>query len=151
MDFETIEDKIIETLKQGIPELKTIETYAGQLEAEIEKLPVRFPACYVVYGGSGFDFIDGPNHQETTEFSIIVCARNLRGSEAARKGGATPGEYGVYDLIKGVLDTLTNKKFGLDMERLKPLRTSLILMTKTIAVYGIDFQTSFDKTYEEVL
>ncbi|MBI4822664.1 MAG: DUF1834 family protein [Nitrospirae bacterium] len=142
MDFEQIEDKLIETLK-SIPYLKTVETYAGQLEAEIESLPIRFPACYVVYGGSNFDWLDGPNHQETVDFTVLVAGKNLRGSSSLRKDSG-----GAYDLINDVTATLTNKNFDLDIERLKPMKVALVFISKTVAVYGIDFQTSFDGTYD---
>jgi|Deesub1362A_J573_1020465.scaffolds.fasta_scaffold00740_18 phage gp37-like protein len=148
MNFEYIEDSIIDALKTAMPYLRTVETYAGQLEDEIERLPVRFPAAYVVYGGSSFNWIDGPNHQETVEFSVLVAAKNLRGNRAVRKGGSAPDDRGAYDLINDVLAALTNKTFGLEIERLKPLRVSLVFISRVIAVYGIDFQTSFDRTHE---
>ena len=55
MDFEQIENKIVEQLKAGITYAKTIETYAGQLETNINELPIQFPAIYTVYAGSQFD------------------------------------------------------------------------------------------------
>jgi len=147
MDFEQIEDKIITELKAQIAYLRTVETYAGQIESELASMTGRFPACYVVYGGSSFDWVDGPNHQETVEFSVLVCAKNLRGNEELRKGGPVAAEYGAYDLVKAVLASLTNKDFGLDMEFLTPQKASLVFISRTVAVYGIDFKTAFDKTY----
>ncbi len=143
MDFENIEDKIIETLRAEVGYLRTVETYAGQLEGEIEKLVVRFPAAFVVYGGSRLEWVDGPNHRENAEFSVLVAARNLRGGSAARKG-----ERGAYALVKAVLAALVNKDFGLGMERLTPSRVSLVFVSNTVTVYGLDFQTGFDTTYE---
>jgi phage gp37-like protein len=143
MNFETIEDKIIEKLKAGLPHLKTCETYAGQMEGEIERMPVRFPAVYVVYGGSTFEEIDGPNHREIVGFSIMACAKDLRGNEAIRKE-----EGGAYGLVNDVLEKLTNENFGLDIEKLRPVKVSLVFISKIMAVYGIDFQTGFDKEFE---
>lgn len=146
MDFEQIEDRIIETLRTEVSSLRTVETYAGQLEEEIAKLPVRFPAAFVLYGGSTFGRVDGPTLQETVEFSVMVAAKNLRGGEEARKGGGA--EYGAYGLVKDVLGALANEDFGLDMERLRPLRVSPVFIGKTMGVYGIDFQGSFDSVHE---
>lgn len=143
MDFEQIEDSIIAALKTEIPYLRTVETYAGQLEDELEKLPLRFPAVFVVYSGSELNWIDGPNHEEKVGFSVLVAFKDLRSSESVRKA-----EYGAYQMIKDVLSALTNRTFNLNMEKLRPVRVSLIHMGKTIALYSIDFQTSFDKTYE---
>jgi phage gp37-like protein len=143
MDFEQIEDAIINGLKSGVSYLRTVETYAGQLEGDIGKLTIRFPAALVAYGGSGFKRVDGPNHQESVDFSVLVAAKDLRGSEEAKKKS-----QGAYDLVKDVLAALTNRSFGLDIERLRPVRVSLVYIGRGVAVYGMDFQTSFDATYQ---
>jgi phage gp37-like protein len=148
MDFEQIEDSIMDALKKDLPYLKSVETYAGQIEAEIEKLPLRSPAAYVVYGGSDLGWVDGPNYHEKVTFNVLLVTKDLRGNKAARKGGSAPGDIGAYQLIKGVLDTLTNRNFDLDIERLQPVRVSLVFMGRTTAVYGIGFQTGFDNTYQ---
>src|SRR4030067_3517742 len=138
MTFEDIEDKIITELKTQLTYVKTIETYAGQLEQEIEKLPIIFPALFVAYAGSNYEWVDGPNHNETCEFSILAAAKNLRGQASARKD-----DYGCYQMITDVLAKLTNNKFGLEIEKLKPLRVTLVFISKSVAIYGIDFQTNF--------
>jgi phage gp37-like protein len=142
MDFEQVEDKIIETLHKEVSYVKTVETYAGQLEADIKTLPVTFPAVFVVYGGSTFARVDGPNHQETVDFSVLVAAKGVSNK------GMRKDDKGVYEMIKAVLTALTNEDFGLDMEKLRPLRVTPVLITKTMAVYGLDFRTSFDTTYQ---
>ncbi len=143
MDFEQIEDAIINEVRTRVPYLRTVETYAGQLEDDISKLPVRFPAVFIAYGGSDFSWLDGPSYQEKATFSALLCAKSLRGQEAARKE-----PQGAYSLIRDVLAALTNRDFGLGIERLSPTRASLVFVSGTLAVYGIDFQTSFDSTYE---
>ena len=141
MIFEEIEDAITAKLKtvQGI---KTVETYAGQLEDEIERLPVRFPAVYIVYGGSAFEAIDGPNYRENVEFNILVCGKNLRGQADSRKS-----ELGAYKILTNVLEALVNEDFDIEIEQLCPVSVKLVAVTKGIAIYGIDFKTGFDKTY----
>lgn len=142
MDFEQVEGKIIAELKLKVTYLRTVETYAGQLEGDIKNLPVKFPAAFVVYGGSEFKPVDGPNHREQAEFTVIVCAKNLRGGEKARKDA-----HGAYAMVKDVLAALTNRDFGLDLERLRPVRAALVFAGVGIAVYGVDFQTGFDTAF----
>lgn len=141
MDFEQIEDKIITEIKNTLSGVKTVETYAGQLDGEIEKMPIIYPAVFVAYGGSKLDWIDNQNFNETCTFTIFAAAKNLKGNEAARKS------EGCYKMIKDILTTLTNKNLGLDIEKLVPQQVSFIFVSKVIAVYGIDFQTNFDNTY----
>lgn len=140
MTFRQIEDKLVETLRAG-GAFKSVETYAGQLDGEIEKLPLRYPAAFVVYGGSEFGLVD-----ETIAFSVIVAAKNLRGNEAARKG--TTGEQGAYQLIIDVLDALANQNLGLDIKRLLPLKSSPVGTSGPVSAYKMDFQTGFIRASE---
>lgn len=138
-----IEDAIISAIKNNIPAIKTVETWAGQIEDEIGKLPVTLPAAYVAYGGSAFSPVDGPSHRERAEFTVIVAARNMRGGEAARKDAG-----GAYELIQSVLEALSNEDFGYaGIERMAPVRVSLIRSSRAMAVYGIGFRTAFDTQY----
>jgi phage gp37-like protein len=141
--FEDIEDALLTALRESIPYLRTVKTYAGELEADIEKLSIPFPAAFVVYGGSDFDLIDGPGHQESATFSVLAAARSLRSGERARKQ-----DHGAYDIITEVKAALTNRRLGLDMEKLRPLRTYLVYTGRTVVVYGTDFGTSFDSAYQ---
>lgn len=142
MDFETIEDSIVAELKAQVAYLKTVETYAGQLEEDIDTLPLRFPAAYVAYGGSDFSpgAVGGPDHQETCTLSVFVCARNMKGQKAARKE-----TQGAYDIVTDVLGALANKTFGLDIWPLAPVRTTLLHAGRETAVYAVDFRTSFER------
>lgn len=143
MEFEQIEDRIIEELKKRVSYLETVETYAGQLQGEIASLPVKLPAAFVIYGGSEFEPVDGPNHREQPTFSVALCASNLRGRAEGRKD-----DKGAYDLVKDALRALTNKDFGLDIERLRPVRVQLLIANETMTMYGIDLMAGFDTTYE---
>jgi len=142
MTTEDIEDKIITEIKTQMTYVKTVETYAGQLEGKIEELPIQYPAVYVAYAGSSFEWVDGPNYNEICEFSVMVCVKNLKSQEAMRKA-----TNGAYDLIEAVKANLINKTFGLAMEKLKILRVSLIGITKSVSIYGVDFQANFDTTF----
>ncbi len=142
MNFEDVEDKVLDELKGQITYAKTIGTYAGQLAEDIEEALGIFPAIFIVYAGSDLEWVDGPNYNEKCIFTVFVAAKNLRGQVTTRKG-----DHGCYEMIKDVLATLTNKTFGLEMERLTPLKVENIYISKTMAAYGIDFQTKFDTTY----
>lgn len=146
MTFEDIEDWIIGKLRTEIPHLKTVKTYAGELEREMEGLPAGFPAAFVVYEGSEFEPVDGPTHSERARFTVLLCTKGLRGQEDLRKGGS--GEYGgAYRLIENALSALTNQSLGPEMERLGPAGVHLVFISGTTAIYGVNFQTSFDKNY----
>lgn len=142
MDFEQIEDKTIERIKAQMAYIRTCETYAGQLEGEIESLVINYPAIFISYGGSVIDWIDVINVNEVAELNLLVCAKNLRGQAAARKDA-----YGCYQMIVDTLAALTNQTFGLAIEKLKPIKIEPVFFSKTIFVYGIKFQTNFDNTY----
>jgi phage gp37-like protein len=142
MDFTDIEDAVKGQIRACLPYVKTVETYAGQLSVEVSRLTRAFPAVFVAYGGSSFDRIDGRSFSETPEFSVMVAARDLRGRDGPRRG-----EYGCYRMITDVLSAVTNQVFGLAILPMKPVRVSLIALSKTTAAYDIGFQTSFDALY----
>jgi phage gp37-like protein len=142
MDFETIEDAIIAELKAQVAYLKTVETYAGQIDRELDGLPVRFPAAYVSFGGSGFSpgDVGASGHREAVDFSVLVCARHLGGQDKARKETG-----GAYDVVKDVLAALANKNLGLDIEPIMPVRASLLFAGRETAVYEVEFSTEFQR------
>jgi phage gp37-like protein len=148
MDFETIEDKMTGTLKAVVPYLRTVKTYAGQTEIDVEKLTVRFPAAFVIYRGSSFEWVEGQNHKETVVFRVLVAARNLKADEATRKGSDAPGDVGAYRMINDVLAALANTDFGLDIDMMRPLNTSLVIARSGVSVYQVDFQTGFHNAFD---
>jgi hypothetical protein len=143
MTFDTLEIDILNQLKAGLPYLLSVEGYAGQLESDIEKLPIPFPAAFVAYGGSSFEWVDGEIQNETCEFTILAAAKNLRSRGSARTDPGT----GAYKMINDILATLANRAFNEDMERLQPKRVDLIYVSKTAAIYGIVFQANFDRSF----
>ncbi len=144
MDFTDIEDAIKTTIRNSLPYVRTVETYAGQLEGEIGERAAPFPAVFVTYGGSELDFIDGRSMSDAPRFSVIVVTKDVRGGRDLRKG-----TYGCYRMVRDVLSALTNRRLGLAaMEPMRPVRVSLIFISKTVAAYGVDFRTSYDTSYE---
>lgn len=143
MDFEVIEDAIKTAIRADMAYVGTVETYAGLLEGEIKELAMPFPAVFVSYRGSAFKWVDGRSFNDAAEFSVIVAAKDLRGSEDLRKG-----RHGCYRMIKDVLTSVANQRFGLAaIEPLKPVKVSLIFNSKTTAAYAIYFHTNFDTDF----
>jgi len=140
MDFTDIEERIKERIRTSMPYLKLVATYAGELGEDLQKLPVPFPAVFVIYGGSAYGRVDGRSFSDGPTFSVIVAAKDLGGPEKLRQG-----EYGCYRMIRDVLDVLANETFGLDIWPMQPVRTSLIAVSKSMAAYGVDFKTSYDR------
>ncbi len=147
MTFSDIESAII-TAIEGLTYLKNVETYAGQLDKEIGELPKGFPAAYVAFQGSQYQWVDGENWQELPTFKVLICARSYRVISGVNEDVRENPDTGAYKVITDVLTTLTNATFGLDIYKLRPVKSELILMTKTTAIYGIDFTTMFDTAYQ---
>ena len=137
MDFESVERALVLELKK-LSGLGSVEPYAGQLEAEVEGMALRFPAAFVLYGGSAFRELDGLNHEEEALFSVLVAARARRG---------TGQKAGAYAALKAVLGALANNALGLPMERLTPVRSSLLSATGGIVIYALEFKTSYDREF----
>jgi len=147
MNFEDIEDAIIARIQEQLTYLKTVETYAGQLEADIEGIPVRYPAAFVTYGGSDMTGVDtSPLYAEKPRFGVLCCASNVRGITEAVKGDDA-GTKGAYDIVNDVLKALVNRKLGLDMEKLRPVKCDRVYVGESVAVYAIEVETDFDTDY----
>lgn len=142
MDFTDIETAIKGRITTQLTYAKLVETYAGQLEADMDKLPTSFPAVFVAYRDSTLTWVDGRSFNDTPVFSVIVASRDLRGPKDLRAG-----EYGCYRMIKDVLAAISNETFGLSMLPMAPVKVSLIFISRTMAAYGIDFQTNFDTSF----
>lgn len=140
-DFEQVEDAIIAQLKKEMNYLKTVKTYAGELEeSDVRKMVTDFPAAFVIYRGGPETWIDGRTFNEKPTFAVLFASKHVGGQEKVRKDKVK----GCYRLLKDGKTALTNKTFGIDMERLAPVRKYLVFTSKIFAVYGIDFETNFD-------
>jgi phage gp37-like protein len=148
LTFNEIEDGIKEKLRVGMPYLKTLKTYGGELAEDIRRLPALFPAAYINYGGSEFEIVDGLAHQETATFNILLCGRNLRDEQSGRKGDGRDSEKGAYRMLEDALISLVNQKITGDMLRLTPVAIQMLMHDKGLVIYGLSIKTSFDKDYE---
>lgn len=144
MDFEQPEDATITALATGLTYLgQPPETYGGQLEGDIESLPINYPAVFTIFDGAQLGWVDGKNWNEGDTFTVLCCAGDVRGNNALRKDAVT----GCYRMIKDVLKTLSGKNFELDIYPLQPISIYPVMIHKAVAVYGVKFKTNFDSTY----
>ena len=80
MIFDDIENAIIEEVKTGMTDVKTVESYAGQMELadDIEKLPITFPAVFVSLVEMPLDRLDNIAFNEQPEFALLLCYKDAR-------------------------------------------------------------------------
>lgn len=105
-DIKDIEDGFLAALGQLVTAgaVRTLESYGGQLDEErLEKETLRWPAVYVIWGGSE---AKETNRMDALQarVSVIFCDRSLRGEAAARRGAAeTSGLYSIMGQARGLL------------------------------------------------
>lgn len=115
---------------------KTIESYAGQLEDDIKKMVMSFPAIFVMFSGSEAKMLTNLKYERTLDFTLFVASKNLRGNIAARKD-----KYGTYQMLDDLRELLVGNRLSLEIEPLSLLREETILNTKEFSVYASDFRT----------
>lgn len=142
--IETIEDAIITQLETLIEDedftVKIIKTYQGELESsDIERISTFFPAIYIVYGGSYYED-HGSRRVEFMTFHLLVCDKNLRAEEEARRGGdQNPGTYTMLDFVR---ESLYGQQLGLQIYPLKLISQTSIWFGNGISVYGAQYETA---------
>ncbi|TAN40793.1 MAG: DUF1834 family protein [Nitrospirae bacterium] len=139
-DIKTIEDAILAALKAEplLTSAKTIDTYHGEIEDFIQQIPqltIPLPAVLVHYTGSVYEAVSIEEYDETPTFTLILIAQDRRGKAKLRTG--------IYDLLTACKSILRGNNLGLQIGKLKPVRTYIITTTKTISAYGFDLSTYF--------
>lgn len=104
---------------QASPELnwinKTQIQSVGQRSVDFssEQIILTPPGIVVAYSGGGYDGrgreITGTRYAVREFFSVMCVAENLRGAEAARRGG-TQNEKGAYAMLEDLKTALAGKK-----------------------------------------
>ncbi|WP_027714902.1 phage protein Gp37 [Desulfuromonas sp. TF] len=136
--FDEIEDGLIAAIREGIPGLKTVESYAGQLEQEIKSLPARCPAVYVMFSGFGTSLDEYGAKTFKPRFTVLAATKDLRGQKEARtKTG------GAYDLIKSLLTLLEDETLELEIEPLSVESCAQVFVSGSLTVYGLEVQTDY--------
>lgn len=133
-----IEDAMVAAIKAGLPDLKTVESYAGQLEGEIGTLTAKLPAVFVMYSGGTItrDAYGDATHVEN--FTTLVACRDLRGKKQSRtKDG------GAYDILNALEATLTDQDLGLEIDSLTGKSVDLVFVAGSLVVYAIEWSTGY--------
>lgn len=137
--IEAIEDAIIAHLRQTMPTLKSVESYADQFDAaELMKLKPKFPAAFVTYAGSGFTRDGYGSIEDAATFTVLFGASDRRGDKS-RKGAG-----GAVELSRAGLKLLRDQTLDLAITPLTPDRLRLVFDDKGMTIYGIDFATTFN-------
>ncbi len=109
-EIESLEDAFLNVLAplRASGAVRTLESYGGQLEEdEIAKVTARFPAAYVIWGGSEVLHLNKVDEIHV-RVSIFAADKNLRGEAAARRGASESS--GAYALLSGVRNLLHRTK-----------------------------------------
>lgn len=146
--IDVIEDAILAAIRNatGMDYLKTIATYGGELDDDLNNVVRSFPAIWVVFGGSGKPVKLGVEKWKTpATFVTMVATRNIRNEDAARKGGAV--EIGTYEMIKHVKTLMLGQDFGLPIERFEPGAVRTLYNTKIrasgLSVFSLEWTTAY--------
>lgn len=155
-----IEDGIInriETAASATPglgyKLKKVASYGGEMDDELAKVVLSFPAVWVTFAGCGKS--KPMNTQKTkwitpATFVTMVGARNVRGERATRRGvkvGSQLIDVGAYQMLEDVSLLLSGSDLGLEILALSPgaIRTlyNTSLNNKAVAVFAREWHTGF--------
>lgn len=143
MDFETIEDRIIEALKNDVPALRAVTSGAlNRAGAPGEGKALRYPYACVSLKSLEFAPACGAAYEESAVFIVRVTAKSLRGSGTARRADA-----GAYRIIGDVLSSLANRNFGLGIVRLAPVSAHDKSKEEGEAVFDIELITAYRGDY----
>lgn len=146
-DIETIEDAIISAIEAiTAVSIRTVKTYQGQLdEKDIKELTAPLPAVYVVYGGSRFT-PHGDRKVENIIFDLLVCDKNLRSEEEARRGGT--GNPGTYAMLQAVRDAICGSQVGLaELSPLNIQSQTPVWFDGGVSIYDAAYTTSQTHLY----
>ena len=109
-EFEQLEDAALAALMplQTSTGVRTIESYAGQLEVDdLARITIRFPCIYVMADGL---INTRSNNIDDCRLSLILLVgdKNYRSNTAAARGDTTAP--GVYAMLKAVRVALHRRK-----------------------------------------
>ena len=143
-----IENGMVAAIKTatGMAYLKSMDSYAGQLDEDLNEVIRSYPAVWVAFAGSGKPAKTGGNTWKVpATFVVMVAARNVRDEKAARIG--TSNEVGAYKILKDVRALLLNQDLGLAIERFTPGAIKTLYNTKVggrgLAVFSQEWTTAF--------
>lgn len=139
-DFGSVKTLAIAALKAGVTSVKAVEPFAGQIEDAIEGRTARFPLLAVLFTGEDFEWLDGPSHHETNEYSVGIFVHSLR--------GAADLDEQSEQLVRDVKQRLVNVRLADNLEPVRPLLVRLVYANATTRVYAFDFSVALDQQYQ---
>lgn len=133
--------------------LHGVATYAGEFD-DLDSLAVAvrgFPAVWIVLAEMGKPERKAPDKWlAPCTFGVMVGARSVRNTEAARRGGAAGLEPGSYRLLQDMWDLFVGHDLGLAIDHFRPGKTLTIFQTRVksqgISVLGLELHTAFIRT-----
>ena len=135
--IKEIEDAILAALTDRLGSyVKTIESYQGQLEADLGEFAWRLPASLVMLKDTQVRKAAAHSYDLKLTFSIIVADRNLRGNQQGRLGNT-----GAYQMLEDVRLTLWDQDLGLEVNPFMLLREEALINNRQVAVFAADYQT----------
>lgn len=144
-------DKIATASSGATPALgytiKDCKSYGGELEGTVTTIAKRFPAALVMFKGIISALAVGDEAwRYSAGFIVIVGSKDRRNNKAARHGAA--GKVGSYQMTTDVLKLLVGSDLGLDIGEFEPGRIVALVNSKTVSVYSVEINTTFDIEYQ---
>ncbi|MEW6115385.1 MAG: phage protein Gp37 [Nitrospirota bacterium] len=144
MDIAVLEDKLIETLKQGMTYLKYADTYQGELdEKSIAQFAMNFPALLIYMEDTTYTNRSYPMMWQNAQFTILLCDRNLRGNKNARRGDLS--NPGTYKMLADVYSLLHDKTLDLLTYPLVAVSEHALINSRQLSVYAAVYKTKQPK------
>ncbi len=141
-----IEQAMVEAIKKALPYIKQCETMNSTLRGEVEKDTNMYPAAFVLYTTGRNSYYTAGAQEKACIFSVLVSVKNFQGEERARHGDNT--DKGAYEILRDLDAALTNNKVGLEeIDPLFAMDEGALAGNKSNAIYYINFETKFLKTY----
>jgi phage gp37-like protein len=155
-----IEDAILAHLAAAAPALPykivEMESYAGQLDEQLDQVIRRMPAVWVAFAGHAKPRPVGTSKTKfriDATFAVMHGARNARGEKFTRHGlelGGLVAEVGAYRILADVGALLLRQDFadtGLEIEPLSPGRVATLYNTRLaregLAVFSQEWHTAW--------
>jgi phage gp37-like protein len=140
-----IEDALLATLQVSATlgsYCKTIESYAGQLEEDLDTMVIRTPACFVMLSSSSAQARTNRQQEKFVTFSLLLLDRNARGNRAARRGDLA--SIGVYTMLHDAQVLLVGNTLGLtEFHPLLLQQETAVLNTKSLALYDAQYRSQY--------
>jgi phage gp37-like protein len=145
--YKLIEEAMLAQLRaaQRPYAVKSIESYAGQLDDDAWEWLRGTPAVWVSFVGAPEVTMKGSRTVKVNgKFMVAAAQRNINNNAVARLGDAA--EPGVYQLLEDNKLALWNQQLGLPIQPLMPGATRQLLVGRTrggepLAVYAQEFET----------